>query len=85
MNYGIGLYEGVETKELSGRKRDYLSILYADNDRLYIPVEQLKSIKKYCGSDAKAPSLTKIGSNSWNKTKQKVKEKVQELFKKFKN
>lgn len=83
MNYGIGLYEGVETKELSGRKRDYLSILYADNDRLYIPVEQLKSIKKYCGSDAKAPSLTKIGSNSWNKTKQKVKEKVRELGEKL--
>ncbi len=83
MNYGIGLYEGVVTKELSGKKRDYLSLLYADSDHLYIPVEQLKSIKKYCGSDAKAPTLTKIGSNSWNRTKQKVKEKVQELGEKL--
>ena len=83
MNYGIGLYEGVVTKELSGKKRDYLSLLYAENDHLYIPVEQLKSLKKYSGSTATKPSLTKIGSASWNKTKQKVKEKVKELGEKL--
>lgn len=82
-SYGIGMYEGIKTMELSGKKRDYLTILYANNDRLYIPVEQLHLIKKYSGSDGHKPELTKLGSSSWAKTTKKVKEKVKELSEKL--
>lgn len=82
-SHGIGIYDSIKTMELSGIKRDYLKISYANDDSLYIPIEQLSMIKKYSGADGKKPELTKLGSSSWVKTKQKVKEKVLELSEKI--
>ena len=82
-SHGIGVYDSIKTMELSGVKRDYIKINYANNESLYIPIEQINLIKKYCGSDGRKPELTKLGSQTWNKTKQKVKEKVLELSKKI--
>ena len=83
INHGIGLYECIKTMELSGKKRDYIKINYAKGESLYIPIEQLSMIKKYSSVEGKVPELTKLGSASWVKTKQKVKEKVEELSKKL--
>ena len=83
INQGIGLYECIKTMELSGKKRDYIKINYAKGECLYIPIEQLSMIKKYSSVEGKVPELTKLGSASWVKTKQKVKEKVEELSKKL--
>jgi len=83
MSHGIGYYEGIKTIELSGKKRDYLSIKYKGEDHLYIPIEQLDLIKKYVGHDGRIPELTKLGSSSWNNTKARVKAKVLELGKKL--
>ena len=83
ISHGIGQYDSIKTMELSGVKRDYIKISYANNESLYIPIEQLNLIKKYCGADGRKPELTKLGSATWNKTKQKVKEKVLELSKKI--
>ena len=80
--HGIGVYDSIKMMELSGVKRDYIKINYAGSDSLYIPIEQLNLIKKYNGSDGRKPELTKLGSGSWNKAKQKVKEKVLELSRK---
>ena len=82
-SHGIGVYDSIKMMELSGVKRDYIKINYAGSDSLYIPIEQLNLIKKYSGSDGRKPELTKLGSGSWNKAKQKVKEKVLELSKKL--
>ena len=82
-SHGIGVYDSIKMMELSGVKRDYLKINYAGTDSLYIPIEQLSLIKKYSGADGAKPQLTKLGSGSWNKAKQKVKEKVLELSKKL--
>lgn len=81
INYGIGRYDGIKTMELSNKKRDYLMISYQGTDKLYIPIEQLNLIKKYSSQESHIPTLTKLGSSSWSKTKQKVKEKVLELSK----
>ena len=82
-SHGIGIYDSIKMMELSGVKRDYIKINYAGTDSLYIPIEQLNLIKKYSGSDGRKPELTKLGSGSWAKAKQKVKEKVLELSKKI--
>ena len=79
INHGIGYYEGIKTIELSNRKRDYLSIRYDKNEHLYIPIEQLTLIKKYIGKEGVAPKLTRLGSNSWSKTKAKLVEKLAAL------
>ena len=81
--HGIGVYDSIKMMELSGVKRDYIKINYAGTDSLYIPIEQLNLIKKYNGSDGRKPELTKLGSGSWAKAKQKVKDKILELSKKI--
>ena len=81
--HGIGVYDSIKMMELSGVKRDYIKINYAGTDSLYIPIEQLNLIKKYTGSDGRKPELTKLGSGSWAKAKQKVKDKILELSKKI--
>ena len=79
LNHGIAKYEGIKTIELSKRKRDYLSLLYAGGEHLYIPIEQLSLIKKYVGREGVTPELTRLGSGKWNKQKEKILARVNEL------
>lgn len=79
LNHGIGLYEGIKTIELSGRKRDYLCLKYALDERVYIPIEQLSMIKKYIGSEGKKPSLSNLNTNAWKKAKERVKSKILDI------
>ena len=60
---GIGQYLGLETIEISGVHRDYVSIQYQNGDRISIPVEQIQTLSKYVSSDGKAPKLNKL--NEW--------------------
>ena len=58
--HGIGQYLGIETIELKGIHRDYVSIQYQNGDRISIPVEQIQTLSKYVSSDGKAPKLNKL-------------------------
>lgn len=77
--YGIGQYIGIITKEYKGIHKDYLQIVYAENDELLVPLEQFHMIRKYASNTGISIKLHKIGSNKWKKTKEKVQENVQEL------
>ena len=77
--HGIGQYLGIKTLEVQGVHRDYLYISYRGNDTLYVPVEQFKLIRKYTSSTGKPPKVHKLGSVEWQKTKQRVKNKVDDL------
>lgn len=77
--HGIGQYLGIKTLEVQGVHRDYLYISYRGNDTLYVPVEQFKLIRKYTSSNGKVPKVHKLGSAEWQKTKQKIKNKVDDL------
>jgi transcription-repair coupling factor (superfamily II helicase) len=77
--HGIGKYLGVETLEVEGRFRDYLSVSYAGGDKLYIPSEQMDLIQKYIGEEGKAPKLSRLGGNEWNRVKARAKESVKQM------
>ncbi len=77
--HGIGQYLGIKTLEVQGVHRDYLYISYRGNDVLYVPVEQFKMIRKYTSRDGRPPKVHKLGSSEWQKTKQKVRSKVDDL------
>lgn len=77
--YGIGRYQGIVTREIRGHHRDYLRILYKDDDELLVPLEQFKLVRKFVGSEGVGIRLNKIGSNVWNKTKEKLKEDVENI------
>jgi transcription-repair coupling factor (superfamily II helicase) len=76
IEHGIGKFLGVEIIEVQGNPHDCLKILYADNDKLYIPVEDIDSIKKYGHNEAE---LDRLGSLAWQKRKSKLKNKISEI------
>ena len=78
-NHGIGQYLGVETLEVNGNHSDYLLILYAGDDKLYVPTEQVDLIQKYVALEDKTPRLHKLDSDRWQKAKARAKESVEEM------
>ena len=78
-NHGIGKYIGMETLEVDGVHQDYMTILYQNDDKLFIPVTQLNLIQKYVASEAKAPRINKLGGSEWTKTKRKVSSKIEDI------
>ena len=78
-NHGIGQYLGIKTLEVQGYHKDYLYIAYAQDDTLYIPVEQFKLIRKYSSGEGKVPKINKLGSSQWQKTKAKARNKVDDI------
>ena len=77
--HGIGRYLGIETIEVSGIHRDYLTIQYQNADRISIPVDQINLLSKYVASDGKAPKINKLNDGRFQKTKQKVQHQVEDI------
>lgn len=77
--HGIGRFLGIETIEIRGVHRDYLTIQYDNSDKISIPVEQLDMISKYMASDGKAPRINKLNDGRFQKTKQKVSRQVADI------
>lgn len=77
--HGIGQYLGIETIEIKGIHRDYVSVQYQNGDQISIPVEQIHLLSKYISSDGKAPKLNKLHDGHFKKAKQKVKNQVEDI------
>jgi transcription-repair coupling factor (superfamily II helicase) len=78
-DHGIGKLLGFETKEVAGVTRDYLSLAFRGEDRLYVPHEQLPKVSRYIGADAAAPALSKLGGKAWQNLKSRARASVREL------
>lgn len=78
-NHGIGKYIGMETLEVDGVHQDYMTILYQNDDKLFIPVTQLNLIQKFVASESKTPKINKLGGSEWTKTKRKVASKIEDI------
>lgn len=75
-SHGIGVYNGIKTLSKNNMLQDYIEVLYADNDKLYIPASKIELISKYIGKEGYAPKINSLNSVAWEKTKQRVKEKI---------
>ena len=80
---GIGIYQGIVKIETDGVKKDYLFLKYRDEDKLYVPVEQMNRVQKYIAPDDTKPRLSKLGSAEWNKTKARVKKSIEDMTEKL--
>ncbi|MDY0294381.1 MAG: transcription-repair coupling factor [Acholeplasmataceae bacterium] len=78
-DYGIGQYMGLKTMELSGEKRDYLHIIYLNEEALYVPMDQIDMVLKYASHDGMHPKLSKLGGKQWSKTKAQVRMRIKDL------
>lgn len=77
--HGIGKFLGIETIEIHGVHRDYVTIQYQNSDRISLPVEQIESLSKYVSADGKEPKINKLNDGRFQKTKQKVTKQVEEI------
>ncbi|HSH36049.1 MAG TPA: transcription-repair coupling factor [Schnuerera sp.] len=80
-NHGIGQYEGIEQLSVEGIIKDYLTIRYRGNDKLYVPIDQMNLIQKYIGADSIKPKVNKLSSSEWSKTKQRARKAVEDMAK----
>ena len=77
--HGVGMYNGIVTKEIEGHHKDFLQVIYKDNDVLFIPLEQFRLIRKFVSKEGASPQLNKLGSSEWEKTKKRISQNVAEL------
>ncbi len=80
-DHGIGRYGGLSKMEINKRVRDFVTIEYADRDRLYIPADRIDRIQKYIGLDDESPLLDRLGGRSWMLTKKKAKKAIEKIAK----
>ncbi len=78
-DYGIGKFLGLTHLNINNLKNDFLEILYANEDRLFLPVDRLNLIQKFKAPDNIVPVLDKLGSNKWSITKEKVRKALQKI------
>lgn len=79
VSHGIGKYAGICTLNKNGLKKDYILLLYRDDDKLYIPVEKIDFISKYSSSNGHEPTLSKLGGKDWEKIKKRVSKRIEDM------
>ncbi|MDG1752623.1 MAG: transcription-repair coupling factor, partial [Thalassotalea sp.] len=79
IEHGIGRYMGLQTIENGGITTEFLTLTYAGESKLYVPVASLHLISRYSGTDAEHAPLHKLGNDSWTKAKRKAAEKVKDV------
>ena len=77
--HGVGIYKGLTKQELDGQLKDYLTIEYANKDKLHIPAEQINMLCRYRGSGQVKPKLSRMGGSDWENTKTRVKKEVESI------
>ncbi len=77
--HGVGVYKGLSQQEIDGQFKDYLTIEYANKDRLHIPAEQINLLVRYRGSGSVKPKLSRMGGKDWENTKARVKKEVEQV------
>jgi transcription-repair coupling factor (superfamily II helicase) len=78
-DHGVGKLLGFETREVASVTRDYLLLAFREDDRLYVPHEQVGKVSRYVGVDGKAPALSKLGGKAWHLLRSRARASVREL------
>ena len=79
IDHGVGVYSGLQKIEANGRMQEAVRIQYKDGDLLYVNISSLHKISKYSGKEGTVPKMNKLGSDVWNKLKEKTKKQVKDI------
>jgi transcription-repair coupling factor (superfamily II helicase) len=79
IDHGVGVYSGLQKLEVNGKLQEAVRIIYKDSDILYVNINSLHKIAKYTGKEGTVPKVNKLGSDAWNKLKEKTKTRVKEI------
>lgn len=80
-HHGIGRFLGLEKRTIDEVTREYLKIGYAENDKLFVPIDQADKVNKFIGADEQPPRLTRLGSAEWNTITKKVQKETEIIAK----
>lgn len=80
-DHGIAQFMGLEKKTIDDVTREYLKLGYAENDKLFVPIDQADKVNKYIGAEDHMPKLTRLGSAEWTTITSKVKKEAQKIAK----
>ena len=78
-NYGIGIYNGIKTINKGEYSYDYIQLIYADNDKVYVSVDNISKLYKYSSKNGNAPRLDKLNGTSWAKRKLEARKKIEDI------
>ena len=77
LEYGVGRYQGLQT--LTDNNMEFLTISYANEDKIYVPITSLHLINRYTGADSEHAPLHSLRSDQWQKEKQKAITKIHDV------
>ena len=78
-DYGVGRYLGLQTLTIGDLDTEFLTLAYANDDKLYVPVSSLHLISRYTGAAPESAPLHRLGSGQWEKAKKKAREQVHDV------
>lgn len=81
IEHGIGRYVGLVKLDFDSIEREYLTVEYANGDKLYVPIHQADRLARYIGPDEQNPGLNRLGSADWNTVKRRAKKAVEDIAK----
>jgi transcription-repair coupling factor (superfamily II helicase) len=81
IDHGVGVYSGLQKIESGGKMQEAIRIIYKNGDLLYVNINSLHKISKYTGKEGVEPRVNKLGSDAWDKLKEKAKTQVKDIAK----
>jgi transcription-repair coupling factor (superfamily II helicase) len=81
IEHGVAKLIAVQTMQTQDGEREYLVLEYASGDKLYVPADQIDRVSRYIGAGDRPPALSRLGSQEWNKARQRVSEAVEKVAK----
>ncbi len=79
IDHGIARFGGLQTLDLGDRSGEFMLLFYADDAKLYVPVERLDLVQRYSSAEGHQPQLDRLGGIGWQKTKAKAKRAMRDM------
>jgi len=76
INHGVGKYTGLQTLNINNQDQDLITLEYAGNNKLYVPIHQMRLISRYSSGDRENPPLSHLGTPAWNKALEKAQQRI---------
>ncbi|MCH5347077.1 MAG: transcription-repair coupling factor [Muribaculaceae bacterium] len=79
VDHGIGRFAGMLRTDVNGHIQEMIKLVYANDDIIFVSIHALHKLSKYRGKEGEAPRLTRLGTGSWHRLKEKTKSKLKDI------
>ena len=79
IDHGIGQFAGLVTTNFNGRPQETIKLIYKGGDTVFVSIHNLHRISKYKGREGNEPTISRLGSGTWERMKERTKDKVKDI------